>query len=404
MRGPFISAHQEYFLSKVGIQSIADKRFAARKDRMTHLDALNQPRPRRAIALKADGSVADTHYITDSTNNNDIIDARNGKMMSFSYVSPDLDPNQTTSHVAAPEASTSSSSRTSNYNTEEALGTLRMLRKKNSVDFSQFWGWERKQRIAAAAGDISAHSSIDGRSSATNIGKGSAQGQSSKEKRALSQVDQRVQAVQSMRAVYGLKPEGPVGSSITGTGFSIDGTMGDSISLFAAEDGFDHVSFTAPSPHIITAPNTANEHDQRLKSNSGPGGATMDNNSITAPPYRGRKPKIADLVLTDEHFDAVSKYFSPDTSGGQNNIYKEAGLVHSGQAWGHVLRVTPQNATNAPIYVYSPVAGADAKGPDDMAARPQSRVNAFSPTFTGTGAEDSLDDLLSFMDAVEGSL
>ena len=390
-------AHSEYFLSKLGVPSIADRRVAAAR---RLVDSLNQPRaPRRSVVpLRADGSVADAQYITEESYSNE----HYSRNVSFSYQSPVM--------YEEPAPPLQPALRTSTYNSEEALQTLRALRKKNNVDFSQFWGWERKQRALL--------SNLSDSAASVSSGPGSGSGSSSstliKPSKAADEVSKRVQAVRNMQAVYAQ------GGGISDPISSLHGLDEEFASTAAA--------FTSPAPQPISLRVAA-----AAAAASGEG---VDEMQRDGGGFRQRKPRIADLVLTDEHFDAVSKYFSSPINNSKNNIYAEAeaaaaaagpglglGVPPSiGVESGDVLRVSAASASAPSIYIYSPSHAASSSsssggkgggsGSTESAGLGSGSGGATGggggrstvPTPTGLGPEDSLDDLLQFMSAVEGEI
>lgn len=377
------------------------------------MDSLNQPRaPRRSVVpMRADGSVADAQYITEESYS----DEQYSRNVSFSYQSPVMH------EEPAPPLQPALRTSTYNYNSEEALQTLRALRKKNNVDFSQFWGWERKQR--ALLNNLS-----DGGSLVSAVSPSS--GTSSKPSKAADDVSKRVQAVRNMQAVYA--QGGGISDSIT--------------SLHGLDEEFESTAaaFSSPAPEPMSLAGAGIAAVAISE-----GGSEMQRDGGG---FRQRKPRIADLVLTDEHFDAVSKYFSSPINNSKNNIYAEAeaavaaagpglGLCAPsslGVESGDVLRVSAASASAPSIYIYSPShassfsssssssssggkgggsgSAAANYGPDlsRHASREGDGVSEAAgwaaaasavPTPTGLGPEDdSLDDLLQFMSAVEGEI
>ena len=381
------------------------------------MDSLNQPRaPRRSVVpMRADGSVADAQYITEESYS----DEQYSRNVSFSYQSPVMH------EEPAPPLQPALRTSTYNYNSEEALQTLRALRKKNNVDFSQFWGWERKQRaLLNNLSDSGALVSAVSHSSGT----------SSKPSKAADEVSKRVQAVRNMQAVY-----------------AQGGGISDSIaSLHGLDEEFESTAaaFSSPAPEPISL---AGAGIAAVAINEGASEMQRDGGG-----FRQRKPRIADLVLTDEHFDAVSKYFSSPINNSKNNIYAEAEAAAAAAApglglcapsslgvrveSGDVLRVSAASASAPSIYIYSPShasssssssfsssssSGGRGGGSGSAAANNCPDVSRHAsregdgvseaagwaaaasavPTPTGQGPEDdSLDDLLQFMSAVEGEI
>jgi len=426
--GPTVTAQHEYLLSKMGINSIADRRLLKKNDL---LDSLNQPRSlKRIVALR--GSDSESKFQTD-----EFYSLEQSKNKSFSYLSP-----MPTESVAQPlprlTLPAAAAALTGSYNAPEAMIALRQLRKKNSVDFSRFWGWERRQRELTGgiepimSSNSSISSSNSNSNSNSNMGGKSVKG----EETGLSK---RVQAVRHMQAAY-MVGAGGVGST-TGMGMGMnDSQMTDfdsrrvvgevGVGGYSSSGKLTPFELPAPGPHVLTAPSSPGRSSDAA-SLTGNGNGNGNGNSAVmgvaaSDSYKSRKPRIADLVLTDEHFDAVSKYFtSPtakdgagaDTSAGMlerkvggNTIYGADGFGNdtgiSGQERGtmEVVRVKGQSsAPHAAFYVYSPTANANSNSISSAGGSPANGQGQGQ----GQSLEHenlSLDELLAFMSAVEGGI
>ena len=420
-----VGATQEFMMSKLGM-SIAHEHFRDRhvKKQMLldslHASTVCHRKTRKSVPTKSHVNGVDARFLLDEIDDED--EGYSGpkvhpteRNVSFSYKTP-ASIASSVAEASYCGASLGGAASTSlampplgTYNAKEAVNTLRLLRRANQVDFSKFWGWERAQRekgVAATAASSSASARGDRRKVGAQHRTTSASPPDAARCPKPDAAARRVDAVRNMRAVYGQgMAEGSMADSIMSLGTE------RGLLMAADDEGDDYtvtsVQFSAPGP--AAKPSRAEAGSPSLLYRAGIGGAASSSSSSLLSPspqpqqqprYKTNKPVIADLVLTDEHFDAVSKYFSSPLELALSAAVK-AGPVLSYDAppqsfaqprgkYNAVVRVSPKSAGSAPMYIYSP-----------HDARPDSKNNIFSPTNAGA---DSLDELMQFMVAVEESI
>lgn len=451
-----VGATQEYMLGRLGM-TIASPHFresVLKKHQL--LDAIHagsyRVRKRRfALPSKSVVNGVDARFLIDEIDDEDEEDSSSSlykarpaeRNISFSYQTPSV----ASSFEGQAAPSPAKNGGPAAYNAKEAMNTLKLLRRTNQVDFSKFWGWERKQREIMAA-SAAAAAAAGGGSGAGASGAAAAHNDrghhhhlriptspvaEAARRPKPDATSRKVEAVRAMRAVYGQGMELQAGMADS---ISSVGSPGRALQLAEDDEGDDFsiasVQLSAPLPRPAAQSSTgaaSSSFRAGIKGSPAPPDTDPAAASASAPQsqaqpqprYKANKPLIADLVLTDEHFDAVSKYFAAPLESGtagapagsampisSSSAVPPASSVVSYRApspsyaqpqgkFGSVVRVSPQSGRGAgsagPMYVYSPLSSGK---------RPDSSNNVFSPTHAA--GDDSLDELLQFMDAVEGSL